>query len=95
MRLVEWLDEDGYKHLSWIKDNDLDISAPKGIKADPPILDQIDWKQVEKELHNALVERRLSNWQAVMKSQSGVNSTIISVLKRKIVALYRSAEKEP
>lgn len=94
MKLVKWIDDKGYKHLSWIMNGDLDNEAPNGIRADPPLLGRIDWSEVEKEIHNLLVDRGLINWQEVQKQQNGVSNTIITVLKRRIIALYRSQEKE-
>lgn len=89
MRLVKWTDKDGYKHLSYIKDDDPDEEAPNGIPADPPILGRLDWAVIEKELHNLLVDRGLINWQEVQRQQNALISTILGVLKRKIVAIYR------
>lgn len=89
MRLIEWMDGEGYKHLSWIKDNDPDTAGPQGIPADPPDLDQLDWNGLKRDLHNALVERRLTDWQAVQRQQDGVTASILGVFKRNIIGLYR------
>lgn len=89
MRLVKWTDEAGYNHLSWVKDNASDLAAPEGLPADPPDLNGIDWEVVKRELHNHLVDRNLIDWAAVCQSENGLNSAILSVLKRRLQSLYR------
>lgn len=89
MRLIETIDENGWKHKTYVKDNDPDTA--KGINADPPDINQIDWEGVKRDLHNSLIEQDI-NGLSIRSSQSGLNSIIISVLKRRLVALYRSIE---
>lgn len=89
MKIVTWTDEYGYKHRSVLRDNDPDHLASAGVPLDPPDLSAIDWHEIERNLHNALVERELSSWQDVMKRQNGITSSIVSVLKRPIVELYK------
>lgn len=90
MKRVIWTDGKGYKHASLIRDSDDPSLAPEGIRCDPPDLDQLNWKTIRRELHNALVERGLSTWEDVQRSQNGVTSTILGVLRRPIIALYRA-----
>lgn len=90
MILIETIDNDGYKHLSWYKEGDNSI----GICADPPFLGQIDWLEVEKEIHNTLVDRRLIDWKAVQEQQNSITHIVNAIVKRKIIALYRQATKE-
>lgn len=89
MRQVEWTDEKGWKHLSLIRDNDPDEMAPHGIKSDPPDIEQLDWDQIKKELHNSLVNRRLVNWQDVQQQGEGIKGAILSALRRRIIDLYK------
>jgi hypothetical protein len=92
MRLVEWTDEQGYKHLSFLRDSDPDKVAPQGIPYDPPNLDQLDWESVKREIHNELVSRRLIKWDDVKVSQDGVTNVVRSVLTRRILMLYRAMD---
>ena len=89
MRQVEWKDEKGWKHLSLIRDNDPDEMAPHGIRSDPPDVGQLPWGVVEKELHNALVNRRLVDWTDVQQQKQGITGAILGVLRRRLVELYK------
>lgn len=92
MRLIERTDSDGYKHLYHIKDNDLD-TAP-GIRADPPDIRQLDWEGIARQIHNGLVENKLISRNDIQYSKSGLDSIILTAIKRPLVALYRSMEVE-
>lgn len=89
MRLVQWTDAEGYKHQSYIKDDDSDDMAEKGIRHEPPDLSRIDWKEVEKELHNELITRGLISWADVQAQQTTLGPAILAVLKRRLITLYR------
>lgn len=89
MRLVRWTDEDGYKHLSWIRDDDTDQDAPGGLPHDPPDVRQIDWEAIQRDLHNLLVERELLTWDDVQKKDGQLFNAALTVLKRPLLALYR------
>lgn len=89
MRIVEWTDEKGFNHRSLVRDNDGDNMAPEGILQDPPDLSRIDWEEVQQELHNMLLSRGLVTWNDVQAAQNGVTSAIVSVLKRRVIHLYR------
>jgi len=90
MKQVEWIDENGWKHLSLIRDNDPDEMAPHGIKSDPPDIGQLDWDQIKKELHNSLVNRRLVSWTDVQQQREGLKGAILGTLRRRIVNLYKN-----
>jgi len=92
MRLVTWTDEDGYRHQSLLRDNDPDTDALYGIPQDPPDLHALDWEGIIREMHNLLLDRGLITWRDVQASHNGVTAVIQTVLKRKMVELYRSQE---
>ena len=92
MRLVRWYDEEDYLRQSYVRDQDSDSMGPSGIKHEPPDLGQLDWNEIVRELQNLLVKRDLITWTDVQNQQNGVSSAIQSVLKRRIVALYRAVE---
>lgn len=93
MRKVKWTDENGWKHISKVKKDDPDDMAPFGLSLDPPNVNQIDWDEVKKNLHNALVNLELSDWRDVQKHQDSIRSAVLSALKRPVIALYRIAEE--
>ena len=89
MRTVIWEDRNGYTRASLIRDGDPDEAAEHGIPVDPPNLDRIDWEEVKRDLHNALVQRRLFTHKDVQREQRGITASIISVLKGRVVNLYK------
>lgn len=93
MRMVYWTDKNGYKHRSQVRDTDPDNFAPMGIPCDPPDLNQIDWEDVKRDLHNTLLERGMASWQELNTSQGNLRSAIQDVLYRRIIALYRQPKQ--
>jgi hypothetical protein len=94
MRLVKWTDDDGYKHQSWLKDHEPASLACEGILNDPPSLDQIDWQEVQKVIHNRLVDQDIKNWDDITRHQNAVTSIVNSTIKRYIIALFRRSERD-
>ncbi len=93
MRVVTWVDKNGYKHRSLLRDQDPDRLAESGIPLDPPNLHRLDWDELVRELHNLLVDREISDWDSVQRNQNAITSSIITVFKRPIVGLFRTEEK--
>jgi hypothetical protein len=89
MRLVRKVDKDGWIRQAYVRDRDPDSAFESGIPHEPPDLKQVDWDEVARELHNLLTERNLIAWLDVQAQQNGLQNAIISVMKRKLVALYR------
>lgn len=93
MRLVTWTDQHGYKHRSLVRDDDPDEMAPQGILQDPPNLEGLDWEEVKRDLHNALVDTGMTSWSKV-QGGGELRGAILSALRKKLVYLYREAENE-
>lgn len=89
MRLVQWVDENGYVRQSYVKDDDPDEMAVSGIRHEPPDITRLDWEAIQRELHNELVKRNLISWKDIQAQQNSLVPTISSVLKRRLIALYR------
>lgn len=89
MRLVTWEDEHGYLRQSYIPDGQPDSAAESGIPHNPPDLSEIDWEEVAKEIHNALVAQGLITWQDVQRQQTTLVPILVAPVKRRIQALYR------
>lgn len=90
MRLVKRTDSDGFKHLYYIKDNDPDTAV--GIPSDPPDIRELDWQEIIRDIYNGLVDNQLIQLSNIQRSNSGLDSIILSAIKRRLVALYRSME---
>jgi hypothetical protein len=93
MRLVSWEDERGYVMQSYLPDDASDDMAKQGIPHNPPDLSEIDWMDVERELHNALVAQGLITWADVQQQQTTLVPVIVSTIKRRLLALYRKKEE--
>jgi len=88
MKLVEWTDEVGWKHLALLRDGDPDDMATQGISRDPPDINQLNWDEIKRDLHNELVNRRLSDWRDVQKRQGDLTGAVQAVLRRRLKLLY-------
>lgn len=86
MKLVTFIDEDGFKHRSLIREGD---DPALGVRSDPPDLSLIDWEEVKKTLHNTLVERGIITWQDIVRSQNGLSSAVLLALRNPLRELYR------
>lgn len=89
MRLVEWEDESGYKHLALVRDDDAREMFPYGISLDPPDIELLDWREIKKNLHNLLVELRLSDWRDAQKNKASITSAILGSVRRPLSELYK------
>jgi hypothetical protein len=89
MKTVIWIDGDGYKHRSLLRDSDPDHLVMQGIPQEPPDLKRLDWDSLMRDLHNILVERGIITWDDVQRGQNMVSSAILQIFKRPIVGLYR------
>ena len=78
MRRVIWEDRNGYRHASLIEEGEPDEAAEYGIPIDPPDINQIDWEEVKRKLHNELVRRGLFTYKDVQKAQRGITASIVS-----------------
>jgi len=92
MRLVSWEDDRGYMRQSYVPDDAPDSMAPQGIAHNPPDLSEIDWGDVERDLHNALVAQGLITWQDVQRQQNTLLPVVTSILKGRLQTLYRKKE---
>jgi hypothetical protein len=59
MKLVKWIDDDGWKHQSLIREDMDDNLAYQGLPQDPPSLSELDCEELFKTLNNLLVDRNL------------------------------------
>jgi predicted nuclease with TOPRIM domain len=93
MKLVIYVDNAGYKRPVWLRDQDPDNHAKRGVPVDMIDVDDIDWEYVKREIHNMLVDRGLFAWKDV-QGQGGLKSGIGLVLRRQITGLMKQQEKE-
>lgn len=89
MKIINWIDDDGYKRQRAIKEGEPDELAIDGIPLEPPDLERLDWEQLKRDLYHNLMNRDLVSWQDVQFSQNGVTSAILATFKRPLIALYR------
>jgi hypothetical protein len=89
MKIVKWVDKDGYKRRSMLRDKDPDSMAIQGVPVDPPDLDQVDWEEVKRLLHNALVDNEMFEWNDLVIKPNGVTNAIKTSMKRIVTNLYK------
>lgn len=94
MRTVAWEDDRGYLRVSLVRDDDPDEAAEEGIPLEPPDLSEIGWKEIEKELHNALVRGGLFTWTDVLASQDELGNAACRIVRRHVAMLYKRKERE-
>ena len=94
MRHVEWTDGRGYLRRSLVRDGDADALAPLGVPQGVPDLSKIDWKDFQRDLHNELHRRGLFTWEDVQRSQNGLTGAVLATLRRRLIALYREANRD-
>lgn len=89
MKIVIWTDEKGWRHRSVIKDDHDESMAPKGIQQDPPRVEDLNWEDIKRDLHNALVNRGLIGYRDIIRQQDGVTGAILAALRKPVIDLYK------
>lgn len=85
-------DGDGKLQAFWVRDTDTGIEH--GIPDSPPDLDRLDWDEIKRELNNHLVTERFTTWHDVQLRQDLFTGLVLSVVRNRIVNLYKLAEQE-
>lgn len=89
MKVTRWIDSNGYQRVSVVHDKDSVLEAVHGLRKGPPDITALDWEDIIRDLHNELVDRKLFSYQDVIQSKSGISGAILSVLRRRIITLYK------
>lgn len=92
MNLVKWEDPQGFKHQSYLRDGDKDPSI--GLAHDPPDINRLDWDQIKRNIHNALIDKGLITYQDVQAKQDAISGIILAEVRKPLLALYRSIDNE-
>ena len=93
MRPVEWVDEKGYMRRRLVKDSDPDELGALGFPEEPPDIDQLDWEDVKRTLHNQLMARRIITHKDVQRTQVGATGAVRAALLKPLIALFREEER--
>ncbi len=88
MKIVIWLDKDGFKRRSLIRDSDSDTYAPGGIPQNPPDFRDLDCESIARDLNNFFVDQGVASWSDLQKSRS-LRAGIMFAMKRRIVSAFR------
>jgi hypothetical protein len=91
MKKIIYEDETGFKNVALIRDSDPDTMAPQGIPCGPPDIRELDWDLIWREINNLLVDRGFTNLQSL--NIGGLDNSIITPIKRKLLEAYRNKEK--
>jgi len=89
MKIVVWVDSEGYKHRSMLRDSDSPLRPEIGIPSDPPDIRSIDWDVVTRDLHNLLVERGLLTSKDISEKPGQLSNAVNITATRAIIRLFR------
>ena len=89
MKEAIYVDRDGFKHVTLIRDGDAEDAAETGLPIGPPSLDDIDWEGAKKEINNMLVDRGLITFQD-LQLQSGLASAVAKPILNRLIQLYKN-----
>ena len=91
MKSVDYIDENGWKRRSFIKENMSEQEAPFGIPNGVPELRQLEEEIEEmlKELNNLLFDRELFTIRDVQQKHNQLRSAVETVFYPKVLNLYK------
>lgn len=90
MKIVAYIDNDGWKRRALIKDDMRLEQAYQGIPRNPPDVSQLDCEEILRELNNLLVDRGLFTVADLNKNPNSLRNVIEMVLHPKIMNLYKN-----
>lgn len=90
MKQVIWTDENGYNHLSTIRDKDNDPSI--GMLKSPPDLDNLNWGEIKRQLHNSLVQKGIFTVKDAQ--QQDLNHCVLATVSKALFRLYQEEEQD-
>jgi len=92
MKNILWIDQDGFKRRSLVRDTDGIDRIRQGIPVEFPDVYGDGWNELAKEIANILVEDNVRTYADLLHSQPTINA-ISNVVKRRIIDSYRNASK--
>lgn len=92
MKRVEWVDSQGRKRASLLRDADPDEAAPQGIPVEIPDIDMLDWEQIQTNLHNSLVSLGIDSWDEARRQHEAVAGAILNAVRRPLLLYLRSLD---
>lgn len=94
MKRVTWTDEAGYFRAVLLPQSAPDEYIHLGVPSEPPNVDLIDWVEIKRDLHNALMNEGLLTWNDVQKGQSRISAICRRVIIKRVIELYRKSEDQ-
>jgi hypothetical protein len=89
LKEVIWIDDNGRKRRSLIKNDDGPEKAHYGVPKDAPDIRSMDMEAVYREIEALQYEHGLFDWRAANQNQGAIQACI-NVFKRKFLELYRN-----
>jgi len=90
VKILTYTDEDNYIRKSLVRDND--TSPEFGIPQDIPDLNELDWNEIKRELHNELTKAGIKTWKDIQQT-GNLMSVVNKVIKRRLINLYKLEAK--
>ena len=92
MRTVLIEDPNGYLRAYLVRDQDPDEMAEQGIPLETPAIDGIEWVDVERDIHNALIRRGIFSTKQLERSQDKVLGIVSRVVRRHVILKIKEEE---
>lgn len=92
MRTVLIEDPNGYLRAYLVRDQDPDEMAEQGIPLETPAIDGIEWVDVERDIHNALIRRGIFSTKELERSQDKVLGIVSRVVRRHVILKIKEEE---
>lgn len=92
MRTVLIEDPNGYLRAYLVRDQDPDEMAEQGIPLQTPGIDGIEWVDVERDIHNALIRRGIFSTKELERSQDKVLGIVSRVVRRHVILKIKEEE---
>ena len=93
MKRISWTDEDGFNRAVLLPQSAPDEYVHLGIPSEPPNVALIDWVEIKRDLHNALMNENILTWRDVQNGQNRISAICRRVLIKRVINLYKQAEE--
>jgi hypothetical protein len=88
-RVVTYIDDRGRKIPVALPSGVPDSAAPLGVPIEHIDVDELDWDEIKRDLHNQLVDAGLFTWNDVQRAQNAITGLVNLVVAKRLLNHYR------
>jgi hypothetical protein len=89
VKRTSWIDKNGFKKVSLLRDTDPEFNAERGVLVGPPDVTKLDWMEIAKDLNNGLFDNGLRTEADLGGKDSQFMGAILSAIRKRLIELYR------